>query len=175
MTTSTKHQCEALRADGQRCESFALLGGQFCFSHEPSIEAERIAVRRRGGRNHGAIPRLRKYLPPEARELYGTLERAFVQIHEGKLDPKVGNALANVAKAMVATLSVSKTEYLMLRAAPNIEKLEARVNQSESQPSAWERVTSELPMVMSISRKIDSNEPLTPEEEQYLAKMEKDA
>ena len=131
MTTSQKHQCEARKPDGARCESFALTGGRFCYSHEPSIEAERIAVRRRGGQNHGSIPRLRKYLPPEARELYTTLEKAFEEIHNGTLDPKVGHALANMAKAMVATLSVSKTEYELLRRSKQIEQLEARINNDD--------------------------------------------
>ena len=176
MTTSPKHQCEALKPDGTRRASFALPGGLYCFSHEPPIAADRIAARRNGGRHHGTAPRLRKYLPPEARELYGTLKRAFVQIHEATLDPKVGHALANVAKAMVATLGVSKTEYELLRRSKQLAQLEARIHDDDTtlnESSPFSDLTSAVASYMTISRKVTNDEPLAPEEEHLLKLFER--
>ena len=113
--------------------------------------------------------------------MFATLEGTFQAVHDGELDPKIGNALANLARAMVATLSVSKTEYQLLRQAPNLEKLEQRAkvdqtpvephrrNGHHDEPLSWESVATDAPMILTISRKLTNDEPLTAEEERYLA------
>jgi len=55
----------------------------------------------------------------------------FEEIHEGRIDSNLGHVLANMAKAIVATLSVSKTEVDLLSSQSEMQNREAFTNTDE--------------------------------------------
>ena len=47
---SSKQRCAHVKANGERCGAYALVGQDLCFIHDPDKAAERAAARARGGR-----------------------------------------------------------------------------------------------------------------------------
>jgi hypothetical protein len=44
-------KCKATKNNGQPCESYALAGGDYCYTHDPGRAGERAAARKLGGLN----------------------------------------------------------------------------------------------------------------------------
>ena len=114
-------KCSAIARSGQRCQSAALPDSRYCWVHDPAKVEQRREASRKGGRNRGNRARAQKNLPDamNANEMAGWLSVAFKQVLTGKLEPKVGTALATIAKAL---LEVHETTELEAR----LRELEAR-------------------------------------------------
>lgn len=103
--------CHGLRVDGQPCRAAVVSPSGWCFAHDPSREAERTEARRRGGAASSNVARLRRHLGPSALSpILDRLEEALREVHEGDLQPARGQAMASLARAMVAVLEVSELE-----------------------------------------------------------------
>lgn len=108
--TETKvNQCAATRRDGHPCTAPALASG-YCFAHDPALAQKRATARANGGKNRAGAIRLHRLCPPRLSAVYAKLETALVEVHDGKLDPKVATAMAALARAMVAVLTSGQTE-----------------------------------------------------------------
>lgn len=101
--------CSATRKDGQPCEAVATKSGR-CLAHDPDLETKRQQARRRGGQNKARIARLGKLVPPRLVVVYGHLEEALSEVHEGKLDPRIAQAMSSLASAMVKVLTSGELE-----------------------------------------------------------------
>lgn len=86
---------------------------QFCYSHDESRGSERDEARRKGGHNRASAVRLRGLVPPRLLATYDVLEEALGEVHRGELDPKQANAMASIARAMVAVLQTGELEERM--------------------------------------------------------------
>jgi hypothetical protein len=91
----------------------AIAGSDFCFAHDPEKAIEREAARLRGGQNRSNVRRLRGLMPPRLVGVFDTLETALEQVHAGDLEPKQAQAMASLARAMVAVLSAGEMEERM--------------------------------------------------------------
>jgi hypothetical protein len=102
--------CRATRRDGQPCQARALPGSPHCWAHDPACAEQRAEARKRGGRNSAKLVRLRGLVPPRLVSVYDRLEDALGEVHDGTLDPKVGSAMAALARAMVSVLTTGEIE-----------------------------------------------------------------
>ena len=110
-----KHpNCAGIRRDGQRCTAAGMLDG-YCFNHAPDREADRTEARRKGGHNRSNAARLRGLMPPRLIPVFDRLEQALEETHAGTLDPRHAQAMASLARAMVAVLTSGELEERLRR------------------------------------------------------------
>jgi hypothetical protein len=105
-----RKRCISNRRDGQPCQAPAVTTAGFCFTHAPALATKRNAARQRGGQNSAKIVRLRGLIPPRLRDVYGMLENALEEVHDGKLDYRDASAMASIARAMVSVLTSGELE-----------------------------------------------------------------
>ena len=82
----------------------------YCFSHSPALEKKRLEARAKGGKNSARAARLRGLVPPRLMPVYDILESALEEVHGGKLESKQAQAMASLARAMVAVLTSGELE-----------------------------------------------------------------
>src|SRR5439155_13678966 len=97
----------------------ALGSDRWCFAHDPDKRQQADAARRKGGRNRGGAVRLGHLVPPRLVSCYEVLEQAMLDVRDEKLDPRQAQAMASLARAMVATLTAGELEQ-------RVRELEAR-------------------------------------------------
>ena len=88
----------------------ALLASDRCFAHDPQRAGEREAARRKGGRNRSGTARLRGLMPPRLVPVFDRLETTLERLDAGAMDPRQAQAMAAVARAMVAVLQAGELE-----------------------------------------------------------------
>jgi len=106
--------CSATRSDGQPCQAVAARSG-LCMAHDPALADKRQEARRAGGYNSARAARLGKLVPPRLMSVYDRLEEALCQVHQGELDPRIAQAMAALAGAMVRVLTSGELEERMRR------------------------------------------------------------
>jgi hypothetical protein len=114
-------QCQAVKADGNRCGSFGKaipeVGGVYCFQHDPRRspaerrERARFAARQQRGKH--SPQRLKRMLPPRLVDVYEKLEEAMGGLLEGSFPPTRATAMATVATAMVRVLERGEHEQML--------------------------------------------------------------
>ncbi len=124
-----ERRCPAVRTDGRPCQSTILGPSGYCFSHDPELDEERREARRRGGLSTGRLTRLLKVPPAALAELYERLERAIVEVHEGRLEPARATAMASLVQALCATLELGDARR-------RLEDLAAGLHDSSGKPEA---------------------------------------
>jgi hypothetical protein len=104
-------QCRALNAAGSPCSATPVRASGWCYWHDPSLEQERRQWRARGGANRSNTARARRHLPDAMSldELQAMLSVVLKSVVTKKTVPGVGNAVANLARAMVAVDEAAKT------------------------------------------------------------------
>ena len=102
--------CAGVRKDGTPCTTRVLAGGRYCFAHAPELAERRTEARRRGGRQRRNAVRLRGLMPPRLVPIFDTLAVALAEVHHGDLDPKQAQAMASLARALVAVLTAGELE-----------------------------------------------------------------
>lgn len=112
---SVAKRCAAARRDGRPCTAPVLTGSSYCFAHAPDRAAERAAARRKGGQHSAAAVRLRALVPPRLVSVYDQLEAALGEVHAGTLEPRQAQAMASLARAMVAVLTAGELEERVRR------------------------------------------------------------
>lgn len=85
--------------------------------HDPGQEAVRQAARKKGGHNRSTAARLGKTLPPEIKVIYDRLQAALEEVASGQLPAARAQAMASVARALLACLAEGET-------AQRLEKIE---------------------------------------------------
>ena len=119
---SDPKRCAAPRKDGQPCTVTTLLADGHCFAHSDLTAEARADARRTGGRNSAKIVRLRRAVPPRLMPIFDRLETALAEIHAGSLDPKLAQAMASLARALVAVLTAGELEERVRRLEGNAEQ-----------------------------------------------------
>ena len=127
---SDPKRCEAARKDGQPCQAPALPDSPHCWAHDPWRAEQRAEARRKGGHRSAKILRLRGLVPPRLTVVYERLEQALTEVHGGELDPKVAQAMASLARAMVNVLTAGELEE-------RVRRLEAGVPSKERRSLSW--------------------------------------
>ncbi len=106
-------RCMGTNRDGTSCSGQARPGRSMCAWHDPQLATERAAWRQKGGKSRSNQARARKQLPTNTmtmQEIQGLLGVAFKGVLAGKLAPNVGNATANIARALVSVREASEFE-----------------------------------------------------------------
>jgi len=105
-------RCQAVAKNGKPCGATVVADGM-CAWHAPSWEAKRRQWSAKGGAARSNKNRVRKQLPAnvmstvELRGLLGTVLKAVVA---GRLEPGIGNASANLARALNELAKTSELE-----------------------------------------------------------------
>ena len=105
-------KCIATNKDGRPCSAQAWQDG-LCRWHHPALEAERMAGRRKGGQARSNAARARKALAGDIRDMADVKTRlvmALTKVEAGELEPGPANAMANLARAIVAVAGVADFE-----------------------------------------------------------------
>lgn len=106
-------QCKQIKANGARCDAYAIAGSEYCFAHDPSRAAERQVERQAGGRVGKT-----KVLPPNTpdaplssmADVVTLLGETINQVRRGEVDPKVANAVGYLASALLRALEQGNIE-----------------------------------------------------------------
>ena len=116
-------KCSAIARSGSRCASPVLPGSSFCYVHDPAKAEARREAARRGGKARSnrarAAAQLPEALTPEA--LNGWLSVAFRRVLAGQMEPRVGTAVATIARAMLEVRATTELEQ-------RLSELERRVD-----------------------------------------------
>jgi hypothetical protein len=92
--------CLGKNQSGEPCSAQPVRPSGYCYWHDPAVADDRHANNRRGGENRSREARARKLLAKGLQDL-GDLQTvlmvALIDTLGGKLDPKVANAVANLA------------------------------------------------------------------------------
>ncbi|MDP9364810.1 MAG: hypothetical protein M3Q10_11405 [Chloroflexota bacterium] len=112
MVREATGRCRATTAAGSPCSAQPVRPSGWCYWHDPTIAAEREAARRRGGRGKSNRARAAKAMPApmtpaDLQALLGVVLRGVVA---GRVEPGVGNAAANLGRAIVAVREATTTE-----------------------------------------------------------------
>lgn len=100
-------QCTATTKQGPRCRAEALPGEALCFTHSPTVRAQREESRRRGGQAKSNARRAAKFWAAAGREiadedLPAILKATILDVRAGRIEPGVATSIATLAKTAVA-------------------------------------------------------------------------
>ena len=106
-------RCSGTNRDGTSCSGQARPGRTWCSWHDPDLDAQRAGWRRAGGKAKSNAARARKQLPDnvlttgEVRGLIGVTIRGVLA---GRVEPGVGNAVANLARVALTAAEQDELE-----------------------------------------------------------------
>ena len=101
--------CTATTQGGAPCNAQAWQE-ELCRWHHPSLAAERKEWSRKGGHERSNASRARKALPRDLRDTLDALYRVLQGVEDGTVEPARANAVATVARAIVAVQEVGELE-----------------------------------------------------------------
>ncbi len=84
-----------------------------CAWHDPQLATEREAWRRKGGQSRSNKARARKQIPDGTMtpaEIQGLLGLVLKGVIGNRIEARVGNAVANIARSMIAVREATETE-----------------------------------------------------------------
>lgn len=110
MTDQPRPTCTATTAAGQPCKAAPLPDRSECFAHADDLAERRAEARARGGRNRAALRRLERAMPDTLGDTLGLLVDAMAATAAGRMAPARGQALASIARAIVAVHVEHETE-----------------------------------------------------------------
>lgn len=110
MTREQAKTCVENRRDREPCRAKPLPGRERCWSHAPELAEKRLAARQSGGLNSSGPARVRKLLPSRLAPLIGCLENALGEVHDGTLAAPQAQAMASLARAIVALFTSGELE-----------------------------------------------------------------
>ena len=106
-------RCIATNANGQPCSAQPVRPSGYCVWHEPGLEAERQAARRRGGESRSNRVRAgRRYAAAvlSLRQVQGMLSVVLEDVIAGDVEPGIATAAAGVARAIASVAQVGDIE-----------------------------------------------------------------
>ncbi len=106
-------RCSGATKAGAPCQAPAMSGGRYCLSHDPSRVTDLAEWRAKGGRGKSNRQRAKKGMADQALtpgEIEGFVAVAMKAVLSGRLEPGVGNAVANLARAAVAVREATTIE-----------------------------------------------------------------
>jgi hypothetical protein len=108
-----EQMCIATTKEGRPCSAGPVRPSGYCYWHDPALLDQRLTDRQRGGAARSNVARARKQIadavltPADLQGLLGDTLRAVIA---GTLEPGVGNAAANIARAIVIVTEAGTLE-----------------------------------------------------------------
>jgi len=104
-------KCKFIKPNGEQCNANAMVGADFCFSHNPKTqEAKKIAVLRGGL----AIKKNEEFLPPmrirTTEDILIVLEDTINRIRTRPMTHQRANCIGFLCNAMLKALEQNKVE-----------------------------------------------------------------
>lgn len=96
-------RCQAVSKSGSPCNATPVPGDTLCAWHSPRWEERRREWSRKGGAGRSNKARARKQIGADVLtlgEVEGLLSLAIRGVLAGRLEPGIGNAVANLARAI---------------------------------------------------------------------------
>jgi hypothetical protein len=106
-------KCIAVTKDGRPCSAGPVRPSGYCYWHDPALLEQRRTDRQRGGAARSNVARARKQIagavlsPSDIQGLLGATLRAVIA---GRIEPGIGNAAANLARALIAVREATEIE-----------------------------------------------------------------
>jgi len=128
MATTEPTRCQATNQSGKPCSAAHWRDG-WCRWHHPDLTEQRKAWSAKGGANRSNKSRARKGLPAELmtmEEVQSYLGVTLRGVLGGKVDPGVGTAVANIARAMTTVAGAGALEQQIADLAQQIAELTGR-------------------------------------------------
>ena len=113
-------KCQFIKSDGEECKANAMRESEFCFTHNPDTEEERISAVSRGG----SAPR-KVYEPlPEVKientkDVVNLLSTTISEVRAGSVELRVANCIGYLSGHLIKAFEVSALEERLSK----IEKL----------------------------------------------------
>ena len=130
-----QRRCSATKADGSQCGGVPFRAHPTCWFHTPETAPDRAAGRRLGGSARSNRARAARELARAAMtpaEISGLLSLTLTRVIAGQTEPGVGNAAANIARAIIAVVEANAVEE-------RLSLLEAAAKRHE--PSGLRRIS----------------------------------
>ena len=125
-------QCMGTNKDGSPCGAQPLPSG-WCRWHDPALTTERANWRARGGERRSNASRASAALPRDLADVRDKLLGALSKLETGELEPRTAQAMASVARALVA-----------LQEAGALERATAALEASREWHTLRARIVAEL-------------------------------
>jgi len=121
--------CKATTATGEPCQVAARDGKDYCYFHDPEVEAERQAARIRGGRSRSKRAAVLPLDSPPIRAnsceaICDVLQLLINDVRVGRLDAKIGNSLGYLCSIQLRACESREQEF-QLRYGHIVRELEA--------------------------------------------------
>ncbi len=102
-------RCQAIAKGGQPCSATPRSGRPYCLWHDPQADEARRELSRKGGHARSNASRARKAMKSAA-DVTPVLWTALNDLAAGTLEPARGQAMASVARALVAVHEATEIE-----------------------------------------------------------------
>ncbi len=99
-------RCTATAKSGRPCTAAAVVGGTYCFTHDPALAEVRDAARKKGGAARRDQLRGRE-VPclKSAADIRTYLNRVLADTAAGLINPNAARAIANLCKVQLVAVS----------------------------------------------------------------------
>ena len=125
--------CKGKTRAGEPCNAQPRPGRDWCAWHDPDLADKQATWRAKGGAQSSNASRARKALPKDLQDVHGALLRALQGLEDGTLRPQTAQAMASVARALVA-----------LQEAGALERATAALEASQEWHTLRARIVAEL-------------------------------
>jgi hypothetical protein len=113
-------KCKFIKSDGQECRANPMKDSEFCFTHNPDTEEERMYAVSKGG----SSPRKAREPLPElkiedAKDVVRLLSTTITEVRAGSVELRVANCIGYLSGHLIKAFEVSTLEERIIR----LEKL----------------------------------------------------
>ena len=104
-------KCIFIKSNGKECRANAMRESQYCFSHNPDMEEERMSAVSRGG----SSPRRNyKPLPPvkigDTKDVVNLLSTTISEVRAGSIELRVANCIGYLSGHLIKAFEISGLE-----------------------------------------------------------------
>jgi len=123
-------KCQTTKNNGQKCGSHAVVGGHFCYFHDPAIPKEtKQLARKRGGKHNRprvdiALSEIKVSAPCDVVRL---LSQTISEVRKGEVDVRIANCIGFLSGHLIRAFEATDTEERLV-------ELEEQINQIGSRP-----------------------------------------
>jgi hypothetical protein len=124
----TGKQCAHVKASGELCGGFAIVGSRYCFAHDPAQAEKREEARRRGGEAGRIAPLTESDVALRSiGDVLGLMELTINDVRAGRVDVKVANAVGYLANIAIRAIEGSELEVRLDALESVLEPERARI------------------------------------------------
>ncbi len=122
-------RCRGQTRAGEPCNAQPRPGREWCAWHDPQLAGDQTAWRAKGGAERSNARRATKTLPKDLADVRDALLGALQKLETGELRPQTAQAMASLARALVALHEAGQFERQLaaLESSPEWRDMRARI------------------------------------------------